>query len=116
MAAARRLGVLLTSPPEIDVSVVRRKLVPVSEFLDRFRTLLDERRGFAFEQAVAGLDRLSQAAAFLAVLELYKSGEADPVQAEMFGPIRVTRGVAKRKQAAPVPAESGDAVSERAIA
>ncbi len=31
------LGVLLTSPPEIDVSVVRRKLVPVSEFLDRFR-------------------------------------------------------------------------------
>ena len=70
--------------------MVRRKLVPVSEFLDRFRTLLSERRGFAFDQAVAGLDRLSQAAAFLAVLELYKTGEADPVQAEVFGPIRVS--------------------------
>ena len=41
-----------------------------------------ERRAFAFDEAVAGLDRLSQAAAFLAVLELYKSGEVDPVQAE----------------------------------
>src|SRR4249919_346214 len=59
------MATLLTSPPEIDISVVRRKLVPVSEFLDRFRALLGERRGFAFEAAVAGLDRLSQAAAFL---------------------------------------------------
>lgn len=109
------MATLLTSPPEIDVSVVRRKLVPVSEFLDRFRVLLSERRGFAFEQAVAGLDRLSQAAAFLAVLELYKSGEADPVQAELFGPIRVTRGVAKRKQGSAQP-DAAEAVSERAIA
>ncbi len=107
------MATLLTSPPEIDISVVRRKLVPVSEFLDRFRALLGERRGFAFEQAVAGLDRLSQAAAFLAVLELYKTGEADPVQAELFGPIRVARGVARRDQ---TPPESDHVSSERAIA
>jgi chromatin segregation and condensation protein Rec8/ScpA/Scc1 (kleisin family) len=47
------------------------------------------------------------------VLELYKTGEADPVQAELFGPIRVARGVARRDQTPPKP----DAVeSERAIA
>jgi segregation and condensation protein A len=105
------MATLLTPPEQIDVSVVRRKLVPVSEFLDRFRSLLSERRGFAFEEAVAGLDRLSQAAAFLAVLELYKSGEADPVQAELFGPIRVARGVARRHEARPA-----DDAAERAIA
>jgi segregation and condensation protein A len=86
------IGRLLTPPPKIDISSVRRRLVPVSEFLSRFRALLRERRGFAFEEAVAGLDRVSQAAAFLAVLELYKAGEADPVQDELFGPIRVARG------------------------
>ena len=40
---------------------------------------------------MAGLDRLAQAAAFLAVLELYKSGEIVPEQPAVFGPIRVTR-------------------------
>ncbi len=103
---------LLEPPPQIDVSVVRRRLVPVSAFLDRFRQLLAERRGFAFEDAVRGLDRLSQAAAFLAVLELYKAGEADPVQADLFAPIRVTRA-AKRREPSATPAEAS---GERAIA
>ena len=85
------IGRLLEPPPEIDLSAVRRRLVPVSHFLDEFRRILRERRGFAFEEAVAGLDRLAQAAAFLAVLELYKSGEAVPEQADVFGPIRIQR-------------------------
>jgi segregation and condensation protein A len=83
---------LLTPPAEIDLSVVRRRLVPVSHFLAEFRSLLRSRRAFAFEEAVGGLDRLAQAAAFLALLELVKSGEARPEQAEVFGPIRVVRG------------------------
>jgi chromatin segregation and condensation protein Rec8/ScpA/Scc1 (kleisin family) len=65
--------------------------VPVSHFLAEFRKVLRERRAFAFDDAVAGLDRLAQAAAFLAVLELYKSGEIVPEQPAVFGPIRVTR-------------------------
>ena len=104
-----------TPPPKIDISSVRRRLVPVSEFLTRFRALLRERRGFAFEEAVAGLDRISQAAAFLAILELYKAGEADPVQDELFGPIRVARGGGKAApQAAPVETEQSQI--DRAIA
>jgi segregation and condensation protein A len=85
------MGRLLEPPPEIDLTAVRRRLVPVSHFLDEFRRVLRERRAFAFDEAVAGLDRLAQAAAFLAVLELYKSGEIVPEQAAVFGPIRVTR-------------------------
>jgi segregation and condensation protein A len=90
------IGRLLTPPPRIDISSVRRRLVPVSEFLGRFRQLLAERRGFAFEEAVEGLDRIAQATAFLAVLELYKAGEAVPQQDEVFGPIAVTRAPARR--------------------
>jgi len=85
------IGRLLEAPPEIDLSAVRRRLVPVSHFLDEFRRILRERRAFAFEEAVAGLDRLAQAAAFLAVLEMYKSGEVVPEQSDVFAPIRITR-------------------------
>jgi segregation and condensation protein A len=85
------IGRLLESPPEIDLSSVRRRLVPVSVFLDRFRTALRDRRAFSFDEAVAGLDRLSHAAAFLAVLELWKRGEASPRQSDVFGPITVAR-------------------------
>jgi segregation and condensation protein A len=109
------IGRLLTPPPKIDISSVRRRLVPVSEFLSRFRALLRERRGFAFEEAVAGLDPISQAAAFLAILELYKAGEADPVQDELFGPIRVARGSGKAAPQ-PAPAETEPSQIDRAIA
>jgi len=38
---------------------------------------------------VKGLDRLSQAAAFLALLEMIKRGEVVPEQPRLFAPIRV---------------------------
>jgi segregation and condensation protein A len=100
---------LLIAPPHIDVSAVRRPLVPVEKFLDHFRTILGRRRGFQFEEAVRGLDRLSQAAAFLALLEMVKRGEAVAEQRELFAPISVSAGTAERD--APDAAEP-----ERAIA
>lgn len=102
------IGALVTPPPKIDISYVRRRLVPVADFLARFRELLRERRGFQFDEAVEGLDRMGQATALLAVLELYKSGEALPVQDELFGPIAVSR----RPAAAPAAGAPG----QRAIA
>ena len=86
---AEAVDTLLVPPPPIDVSSVRRPLVSVDVFLERFRSILRDRRGFTFDEAVHGLDRLSQAAAFLAVLELVKRGEVAGEQAETFGPIRV---------------------------
>lgn len=107
---------LLTPPPAIDLSAVRRRLVPVSAFLDRFREILASRRGFAFEEAVAGLDRLSQAAAFVAVLELVKRGEAVAEQADLFAPIRVARQGAPAAPAAAEPAPAEPLAAGRAIA
>ena len=80
---------LLVPPPRIDVSVVRRPLVPVSRFLEHFRRILRERRAFQFDEAVDGLDRMGQATAFLALLEMAKRGEVVPEQPEVFAPIRV---------------------------
>jgi segregation and condensation protein A len=87
---AAALERLLVPPPHIDVSSVRRPLVPVEKFLDHFRAILRGRRGFQFDEAVSGLDRLSQAAAFLALLEMIKRGEAVTEQRELFAPISVS--------------------------
>jgi segregation and condensation protein A len=100
---------LLIPPPHIDVSSVRRPLVPVERFLDHLRTILATRRGFQFDEAVRGLDRLSQAAAFLALLEMIKRGEVETEQRELFAPI----GVTGRSAGAAAP---DDVESERAIA
>ena len=102
---------LLVPPPHIDVSSVRRPLVPVERFLDHFRTILRTRRGFQFEEAVKGLDRLSQAAAFLALLEMIKRGEVVPEQPRLFAPIRVVAAAGAAAEA-DVDARPGDRVSE----
>jgi chromatin segregation and condensation protein Rec8/ScpA/Scc1 (kleisin family) len=64
---------------------------PVSQFLQRFRALLARRRRFDFDSEVAGLSRVEQAVAFLALLELRKGGEIVLSQAAPFAPIRVAR-------------------------
>ncbi len=69
---------------------------------------------FLFDEQVDGLVREEQAAAFLALLELYKRGELRAGQAEAFGPIRVAR---TRRAAAPRrPAARGRAEPEQAVA
>ena len=90
---------LLTPPPVIDVSSVRRPLVPVDTFVAHFREILRSRRSFQFDEAVAGLDRLAQAAAFLALLEMTKRGEVDPQQDDVFEPIRVAAATAVAREA-----------------
>ncbi len=102
---------LLVPPPHIDVSSVRRPLVPVEKFLDHFRTILGQRRGFQFEEAVRGLDRLSQAAAFLALLEMVKCGEAVAEQRELFAPISVAGRSATRVTADPAVADHARAIA-----
>ena len=63
----------------------RRGSCPCSEFLDRFRALLRERGTFTFDEAVAGLDRLSHAAAFWRCSSCTSSGEVQAEQSEVFG-------------------------------
>jgi chromatin segregation and condensation protein Rec8/ScpA/Scc1 (kleisin family) len=72
---------------------------PVSQFLDRWRSLLRRRSRFDFDQEVAGLSRVEVAVAFLALLELRKSGEIALAQAAPFAPIRVSRDETERTHA-----------------
>jgi chromatin segregation and condensation protein Rec8/ScpA/Scc1 (kleisin family) len=64
---------------------------PVAQFLERFRSVLRRRSRFDFDGEVAGLSRVEQAVAFLALLDLRRGGEITLEQAGPFAPIRVSR-------------------------
>lgn len=90
---------LAEPPPEVSLTHMALRFPPVSQFVERFRALLGRRRRFDFDQEVDGLDRVEQAVAFLALLELHKAGEIALEQAAPFGPIRVSRSDDERKLA-----------------
>ena len=85
------LRVLATPPKSVSLRHMELRFPPVSQFLDSFRSLLARRRRFDFDAEVAGLPRIDQAIAFLALLELRKSGEIELEQGAPFAPIRVSR-------------------------
>jgi segregation and condensation protein A len=90
-ALAAALAGLAVPPPKVSLSHMALRFPPVAQFLERFRAVLRRRRVFDFDGEVAGLSRVEQAVAFLALLELRKSGEVALAQAAPFAPIRVTR-------------------------
>ncbi len=87
-ALGEAIGRLLSMPPTISVRHIAMPQVTVAERLAHLRGLL--RRGaFSFGEAVRGADRMTVAVTLFALLELYKSGEADWEQQESFGEIAV---------------------------
>lgn len=88
---AEVLRALAVEPPRVSLAHMALRFPPVSQFLERFRAVLHRRRRFDFDAEVAGLSRVEQAVAFLALLELRKSGEIAISQAQPFAPIRVSR-------------------------
>ncbi len=88
-ALAEALGGLLVVPPPIDLRHVRRPAVSVEQRLRHLRDLLARRTRFSFDEAVEGVDRLTEAVTLFALLELYKAGEAKWEQEVPFGPITV---------------------------
>jgi segregation and condensation protein A len=86
---AEALGGLLTVPPPLDLRHVRRPAVSVEQRLRHLRDLLASRSRFSFDEAVEGVDRLTEAVTLFALLELYKAGEAKWEQEIPFGPITV---------------------------
>ena len=87
---AEAIGGLLRTPPPIDLRHMARPRVTVEQRLAHLRGLLRTRARFAFDDAVAGADRVTQALTLFALLELYKAGEADWEQGGPFEPITVT--------------------------
>jgi segregation and condensation protein A len=116
---AKAIGGLLRTPPKLDTEHVARSRVSVGERLSHLRMLLGRSGRFSFDDAVKGGDRLTEAVTLLALLELYKQGEAVWEQEVPFGPITITvadaladppRGVAaaaERSAAGPVSAGYG---------
>jgi segregation and condensation protein A len=90
---------LAAPPPNVSLSHMALRFPPVSQFLERFRAVLARRRLFDFDTEVAGLSRVEQAVAFLALLELRKAGEVGLSQAAPFAPIRVLRSDDERNLA-----------------
>jgi len=88
---AGALRVLSQDPPQVSLAHMALRFPPVSQFLERFRSVLRRRSRFDFDAEVAELTRLEQASAFLAVLELHRAGELAIEQAAPFAPIRITR-------------------------
>ena len=83
--ALRRLAVEPSAPSLRHLGV----FPPVSQFLERFRSVLRRRTRFIFDREVDGLSRVEQAVAFLALLELRKAGEVTLRQLAPFEPIAV---------------------------
>ena len=98
-ALAAALRALAVEPPPVSVAHMALRFPPVSQFLSRFRALLERRRRFLFDEEVRDLSRVEQAVAFLALLELRKAGEVAIDQAAPFGPIRVLRSDVERDSA-----------------
>jgi len=90
------LRALAVEPPAPSVAHMALRFPPVSQFLDRWRSLLRRRSRFDFDQEVDGLSRVEVAVAFLALLELRKQNEIAIAQAAPFAPIRISRADAER--------------------
>ncbi len=94
---AATLRLLAEPPPQVSLAHMSLRFPPVSQFLERFRAVLRRRRRFDFDAEVGSLPRVDQAVAFLALLELRKTGEIALEQAAPFAPIRVSRPDEERK-------------------
>jgi segregation and condensation protein A len=91
VALATALRALAAPPPSVSLEHMALRFPPVTQFLERFRALLLRRSRFDFDAEVGGLSRVEQAVAFLALLELRKSGDVALSQPAPFAPIRILR-------------------------
>jgi segregation and condensation protein A len=97
VSLAAALRGLAAEPPAVSLAHMELRFPPVSQFLERFRAVLQRRRVFDLDAEVEGMSRIEQAVAFLALLELRRAGEASLEQAAPFAPIRVRRLAEERR-------------------
>ena len=95
---AELIRLLAVAPPPVSLAHMGLRFPPVEQFVERFRSLLKRRRRFDFDAEIEGLSRVEVAVAFLALLELRKSGEIALDQAAPFAPIRIFRVDAEREE------------------
>jgi segregation and condensation protein A len=91
------IRLLAAEPPAVSLAHMALRFPPVSQFVERFRAVLRRRSRFDFDQEVGELSRVEQAVAFLALLDLRRSGEVALEQAAPFAPIRISRPHVERE-------------------
>ncbi len=87
LAAAVRA--LLAEPPRIDIDHMMMATASVWEQMKAIRGMLRRQSQVAFDEIVGGADRITQAVAFFALLEMYNSGELNVEQEHLFGQILI---------------------------
>jgi segregation and condensation protein A len=95
---AEALRGLATEPAAVSLDHMGLRFPPVSQFVERFRSLLRRRRVVDFDTEVAELTRVEQAVAFLALLDLRRDGSVTIEQAGPFAPIRILRAGVERRE------------------
>ncbi|MGI9116561.1 MAG: segregation/condensation protein A [Gaiellales bacterium] len=88
LAAALRLAITRTEEASEPIHVLRRR-IPLGRLLDHVRRAVRATGSCSFDDAVRGLGRAEQAAAFWAVLDLIRGGEVIAEQDAPFAPIRM---------------------------
>ncbi len=94
---AQVIRLLAVEPPQVSLSHMGLRFPPVAQFVERFRAVLQRRSRFDFDQEVGSLPRIEQAVAFLALLDLRRSGEITIEQSAAFAPIRISRTDVERE-------------------
>jgi segregation and condensation protein A len=94
---AQAIRLLAAEPPAVSLAHMALRFPPVSQFVERFRAVLRRRSRFDFDQEIGTLTRVEQAVAFLALLDLRRSGEIAIEQAAPFAPIRISRTDVERE-------------------
>jgi segregation and condensation protein A len=85
------LRLLAQEPPDVSLAHMALRFPPVSQFVERFRSLLARRSRIDFDEVADGLTRVEVAVAFLALLDLRRANEIRLEQAAPFAPIRISR-------------------------
>ena len=88
LAAALRLVMTRSKETAQPIHVLRRR-IPLGPLLERVRQAIRLRGSCTFDEAVRGLGRVEQTAAFWAVLDLIQRGEVIADQEAPFAPIRM---------------------------
>ena len=88
---AEVIRLLGAEPPDVSLAHMALQFPPVSQFVERFRSLLARRGRVDFDEVAEGLSRIEVAVAFLALLDLRRANEIEIDQAAPFAPIRISR-------------------------
>ncbi len=91
------VAVLLAEPPRIVTDHMLMATASVWEQMKAIRSAVRQRSRVAFDEIVGGADRITQAVAFFALLEMYNSGELNVEQEHLFGQILIYEAGKDRK-------------------